>query len=72
MTLLQLQYFQALARTLHYTRTAERLRISQPSLSAAIGDLERELGVKLFQKESRKVSLTLDGQRFFSYVDQAM
>lgn len=72
MTLLQLQYFQALARTLHYTRTAEQLRISQPSLSAAIGDLERELGVKLFQKENRKVVLTLNGQRFFSYVDQAM
>ena len=72
MTLLQLQYFQALARTLHYTRTAEQLRISQPSLSAAIRELERELGVKLFQKENRKVSLTLNGQRFFSYVDQAM
>ena len=47
MTLLQLQYFQALARGLHYTHTAEELHISQPSLSYAISELEKELGVKI-------------------------
>ena len=72
MTLLQLQYFRALARTLHYTRTAEQLRISQPSLSYAISELEKELGVKLFRKENQKVLLTIYGQQFLPYVDRAL
>ena len=55
MTLLQLRYFQLLSRTLHYTHTAEQLHVSQPSLSYAINELEKELGVKLFQKEKQKV-----------------
>ena len=38
MTLLQLQYFQTLAHNLHYTRTAQELHISQPSLSYAIAE----------------------------------
>lgn len=54
MTLLQLQYFETLARVLHYTRAAEELHIAQPSLSYSIGELEKELGVKLFEKENRK------------------
>lgn len=41
MTLLQLQYFTVLSETLHYTRASEKLHISQPSLSYAIGELER-------------------------------
>ena len=72
MTLLQLQYFRALSRTLHYTRTAEQLRISQPSLSYAISELEKELGVKLFRKENQKVMLTIYGQQFVPYVDHAL
>lgn len=72
MTLLQLQYFQALAHELHYTRTAEELHISQPSLSYAINELEKELGVKLFQREGRKVILTVYGQQFLPYVEKAM
>lgn len=44
MTLLQLLYFETLARVLHYTRAAEELHISQPSLSYSIAELEKELG----------------------------
>ncbi|MCR5369147.1 MAG: LysR family transcriptional regulator [Clostridium sp.] len=72
MTLLQLQYFRALARNLHYTRTAEELHVSQPSLSYAISGLEEELGVKLFEKKGRKTTLTSYGEQFLPYVDQAM
>lgn len=72
MTLLQLQYFQVLSHNLHYTRTAEQLCISQPSLSYAINELEKELGVKLFQKENRKVTQTVYGQQFLPYVEQAL
>lgn len=72
MTLLQLRYFLVLAQTLHYTRTSEQLHISQPSLSYAISELEKELNVKLFHKENRKVALTIYGQQFLPYVSKAL
>ena len=59
MTLLQLQYFKTLARVLHYTHAAKELHIAQPSLSYSISELEKELDVKLFNKENRTVSLTM-------------
>ncbi len=72
MTLLQLQYFQALAHNLHYTRTAQELHISQPSLSYAIAELEKELGVKLFKKEKKSIVLTVYGQQFLPYVEKSL
>ena len=72
MTLLQLRYFQLLSRTLHYTHTAEQLHISQPSLSYAINELEKELGAKLFQRDKQKVRLTSYGLQFLPYVDQCL
>ena len=72
MTLQQLQYFRELARTQHYTRAAERLMVSQPSLSYAMGLLEKELGVKLFQKKGRGVMLTPAGHLFARRVDAAL
>lgn len=48
MTLNQLRYFRVLAKTEHYTKAADALAISQPSLSRAIALLEEELGVLLF------------------------
>lgn len=72
MTLLQLQYFETLARILHYTRAAEELHIAQPSLSYSIGELEKELGVKLFEKENRKITLTEYGERFLPYVQKSL
>lgn len=72
MTLTQLQYFKALAHTLHYTRTAEELHISQPSLSYSISELEKELGIKLFEKNERKVALTIYGEQFLPYVENAI
>lgn len=53
MTLMQLRYFQALAGALNYTKTAEALHISQPSLSYAIAELEKDLGIPVvFQKKT--------------------
>lgn len=46
MKLHQLQYFQCLAHYLHYRKASEALHISQPTLSFAIKELEKELGVK--------------------------
>lgn len=72
MTLLQLSYFLALAENLHYTKTAESLHISQPSLSYAILNLEKELGVALFHKEKQTVSLTPNGHIFYPYVKKTL
>lgn len=72
MTLLQLQYFQTLARVLHYTQAAEELHIAQPSLSYSIKELEKELGVKLFEKESRHIKLSIYGEQFLPYAQRAL
>ncbi|MDY2727146.1 LysR family transcriptional regulator [Anaerostipes sp. 494a] len=72
MNLNHLYYFRALAKEEHYTRTADNLSITQPSLSHAISCLEGELGVKLFEKQGRNAKLTKYGQLFLRYVEQSL
>lgn len=72
MTLQELRYFTVTAEVLHYTRAAELLYISQPSLSYSIGKLEKELGVPLFEKNGKKVSLTRFGEEFLPYARRAL
>ena len=62
MNLFYLRYFVTLARVKHYTRAAEQLCITQPSLSHAISQLENELGVPLFEKSGRNTTLTRFGE----------
>jgi LysR family transcriptional activator of glutamate synthase operon len=68
MNLSQLRYFKHLAEVLNYTRVARDLFITQPTLSSSIMSLERELGVKLFQRSGRSVSLTKQGETFYKHV----
>lgn len=72
MNLSHLYYFKKLAEVQHYTRAAKELFIAQPTLSAAISQLEKELGAPLFQKHTRSVRLTSYGQDFYHYVNVAL
>lgn len=72
MTLQQLTYFIVLADTLHYTKAAQRLFVSQPSLSRAISELEKELGTQLFAKNGKDTVLTKYGKAFLPFADEAI
>lgn len=64
MELRHLRYFVAVAQELNFTRAAEKLHTSQPSLSSQIRDLEQCVGVALLERDKRKVTLTAAGECF--------
>lgn len=64
MNIFYLRYFVTLAHEKHYTKAAKQLCITQPSLSHAIDQLEKELGVQLFEKVGRNTTLTHFGEEF--------
>ena len=72
MNLSQLYYFRKLAEVQHYTKAAQELYITQPSLSASILSLERDLGIDLFQREGRGGKLTKYGRDFYVHVCKAL
>ena len=72
MTLQQLRYFQVLAKIQHYTKASQALFISQPSLSYAMSELEKELNVRLFEKHGKKISLSAQGEVFLKYIEAAL
>ncbi|NTW72879.1 MAG: LysR family transcriptional regulator [Eubacteriaceae bacterium] len=72
MNLYHLRYFVTLAHLEHYTKAAEELMITQPSLSHAISLLEKEIGVSLFEKEGRNIVLTKFGKIFLDDVEKSL
>lgn len=67
MTLTQLHYLIIIAETKSLNKAAEQLYVSQPSLTSAMKELEKELGITLFYRGGRGVTLTSDGTEFLLY-----
>ena len=67
MTLQQLKYVVCIAETGNITIAAEKLFIAQPSLTNSIKNLEEELGITIFNRNNRGVTLTEQGNIFLSY-----
>lgn len=72
MTLVQLKYVITVADSSSMNEAARKLFISQPSLSSAIKELEEEIGVELFRRTNRGISVTLEGEEFIGYARQVV
>ncbi|OWV06343.1 MULTISPECIES: LysR family transcriptional regulator [unclassified Fibrobacter] len=70
MTLQQLRYAIGIAKVGSFNKAAEALFISQPSLTAAIHDLEDEIGIMIFNRSSRGVTLTPEGEEFIAHANE--
>jgi len=72
MDTMQLRLFVSAANTLNFSRTAEQFFISQPAVTHSIKILETSLGVRLFNRTSRKITLTAEGLEFLPYAVRAI
>jgi len=72
MELRHVRYFDAIAETLNFTRAAERLHVTQSTLSHQIKQMEDELGALLFDRSTRKIRLTESGEILRSYMTPAL
>lgn len=72
MTLTQLNYVIAVSDSSSMNEAARNLFISQPSLSASIRDLEDEIGIRLFRRSNRGISITPEGEEFIGYARQVV
>lgn len=72
MTLAQLRYAITVAGASSMNEAAGKLFISQPSLSASIKELEAEVGVELFKRTNRGISVTPEGEEFIGYARQVV
>lgn len=70
MTLTQLNYLITIAEASSLNKAAEQLYVSQPSLTSAMKELEKELGITIFNRSGRGVTLTNDGTEFLLYAKQ--
>src|SRR5580692_2443676 len=71
-SLRQLQYAVAVAESLSFRKAAERCHVSQPSLSSQLGQLEDVLGVRLFERDRRRVLLTAAGKALLERARQVL
>ena len=72
MRIQQLQYIIKIVETGSMNEAAKQLFITQPSLSNAVRDLEREMGIDIFIRNPKGITLTKDGVEFLSYARQVV
>jgi len=72
MELRQLEYFQMVCRCNSITKAAAELHVAQPSITIAIKKLEEELGVTLFDRTQRQITLTAEGQVFLRRISDIL
>ena len=72
MTLQQLKYVIEVARSRSINKAAQRLFISQPSLSNALKELEEEIGITIFSRTNKGIVITSDGSEFLGYARQVV
>ncbi|MFC2662213.1 MAG: LysR family transcriptional regulator [Eubacterium sp.] len=67
----QINYFMAVASNLSFTKTSEELFVSQPAVSRQISMLEKELGVRLFNRSNHRTELTDAGKLYYEFFSQS-
>jgi LysR family transcriptional regulator, transcription activator of glutamate synthase operon len=72
MELRQLQYFVAVAKCLNFSRAAEALNVAQPAVSQQVRELERRLGVQLFDRMGRRTALTPAGRALLPHAQRVL
>lgn len=72
MTLTQLKYVITIATSSSFNEAAKKLYITQPSLSSSIKELEEEIGIVLFRRNNRGITLTVEGKEFVGYARQVV
>lgn len=72
MTLLQLKYIVKIVECGSMNEASHELYVSQPALSSAVRELEKELGIEIFTRSSQGIALTVDGAEFLTYARQVL
>jgi DNA-binding transcriptional LysR family regulator len=72
MEIWQLNTFRVVAKTLHFTKASEELKLTQSAVSHQIKSLEEDLGVRLFSRDKRHISLTSQGNRVLDYANKML
>ena len=72
MNLLHLKYAVEVAKTKSINKAAENLYMNQPNLSRAIRELEESLGIEIFKRTTKGITITLQGEEFLNYADKIL
>jgi len=72
MNINQIKYVLTIANSSSIREAATKLFVSQPALSASVHDLEDELGILIFERTSKGISLTEEGREFIEYAKKAV
>ncbi|HDX9577268.1 TPA: LysR family transcriptional regulator [Bacillus pseudomycoides] len=72
MSIVKYEIFEEVIKTGSFTKASEKLNITQSTVSYAISNLEKELGITLFIREARKIRLTHDGAKAYEYIHEIL